>query len=66
MFEQFGQTPEEIAVSLRRLGITGARNTVRKLNPVVRYVQIVRGDGLPVDMLKGDVLRIRHPDGLAA
>jgi hypothetical protein len=34
-----GTTPDEVAATLRRSSIQGVRNTIRHLNPVVRYVE---------------------------
>ena len=37
MLVDLGNTPDEVADTLRASGITGVRNTVRFLNPIVRF-----------------------------
>jgi len=34
-----GNTPDEVAATLTSCGIQGVRNTIRHLNPIVRYVE---------------------------
>jgi hypothetical protein len=52
--EQMGSRAEEVAATLRATGVQGARNTVRVLNPVVRYVQnALRRDNLEADVMTG-------------
>jgi hypothetical protein len=41
--DRMGGTADEVAATLRVKGVQGVRNTVRLLNPVVRYVQITLG-----------------------
>ena len=57
--EQMGGTADEIAATLRAKGVQGVRNTVRFLNPIIRYMQVVvRIDNLDADMMTGRTLRI--------
>lgn len=64
MLEQLGQTPDEVASSLKAKGIKGVRYAVRFLNPVVRYIQMQLGDPLlHIDVTGGSTLRTVHSDG---
>ena len=63
MLDELGRTPEEIAESLRSAGIRGVRNTVRFLNPVVRYARKFLPDAQGIDLIQGDRLRIVFANG---
>ena len=63
MLEGLGQTPDEVADSLRLESIRGVRNTVRILNPIVRYVVARTPDAREVDLILGDHLRTVFADG---
>ncbi len=63
MLEELGRTPEEVADALRAAGIKGVRNTVRFLNPVVRYVHTLLTDVYGIDLIRGDRLRIVFANG---
>lgn len=57
--ERMGTTAEEVAATLRANGIQGVRNTVRVLNPIVRYLQdTLRIDSLDADLMTGNYVRI--------
>ena len=58
MFDELGQTPDEVADALRASGIKGVRNTVRFLNPIVRYAHSRIADAHGIDLIQGDKLRI--------
>jgi hypothetical protein len=58
MLEDLGHTPDEVANTLRAQGIMGVRNTVRFLNPVVRYAHARLPDVYGIDLIQGDRLRI--------
>lgn len=59
--EQMGGTPEDVAASLRAVGVQGVRNAVRNLNPVVRYVQAaMRLDNLDMDVMTGQTVRLNN------
>jgi len=61
MFTHLGHTADEIAQTLKSLGITGVRNTVRTLNPIVRYAKMHRPDAFSMDVISGRTLRIVLP-----
>ena len=65
---RLGQTPQEVAATLKAMGVKGVRNTIRHLNPIVRFTQrqlriddyrlaVAHGDGVPY------LLRLTLPDG---
>lgn len=59
-----GATADAVAVTLRGAQISGVRNTVRFLNPVVRYCQAqLRLDNYALDLTQGNQLRMVLPDG---
>jgi hypothetical protein len=65
---QLGNTAEIVAATLKGMNISGVRNTVRYLNPVVRFVQQrLRIDDYRLDLLHGDgipyTLRMTVPNG---
>ena len=63
MLEELGNTADEVAAALRAKGIKGVRNTVRFLNPVVRYVHTREADVYGIDLIQGDRLRIVFANG---
>ena len=58
-----GSSADEVAESLRRHGVRGVRNTVRFLNPVVRYARTRLPDARDLDVIGGEALRIALPNG---
>ncbi len=58
MFEELGSTRDEVAQTLRARRIQGVRNTVRFLNPLVRYAATLFPDAKSIDLILGDRLRI--------
>jgi hypothetical protein len=58
LLQQLGITADEVAAALKNQGIQGVRNTVRMLNPIVRFARTQVPDSLDMDLIKGDVLRI--------
>src|SRR4051794_31950272 len=58
MFEDLGHTPDDVAETLRARGIKGVRNTVRFLNPIVRYAHTRVSGVYGIDLIQGDKLRI--------
>ena len=66
MLDELGRTPGDVADSLRATGIRGVRNTVRFLNPVVRYVHSKLSDIYGIDLIQGDRLRIVFANGQTA
>jgi hypothetical protein len=55
-----GQTPDEVAATLRAAGIKGVRNTVRFLNPIVKYSQQhILVDNYALDVMQPGILRMK-------
>lgn len=65
MLDALGRTPDEVADALRTCGIRGVRNTVRILNPIVRYVTAQNPNARSVDLILVDRLRIVFASGEA-
>jgi hypothetical protein len=63
MLDDLGRSPEAVAEAIRRSGIQGVRNTVRFLNPVVRYARRCLPDAQGIDLIQGDRLRIIFANG---
>jgi hypothetical protein len=62
MLDALGNTPEEVAFALRTRGIRGIRNTVRFLNPIVRYAYSMSEGVYGIDIIQRDKLRIVFAD----
>ena len=59
VLRQLGNSADEIAATLNAQKITGVRNTVRFLNPIVRYVQQALSIGpFNVDLTEPETLRV--------
>jgi hypothetical protein len=63
MLDELGATPDEVADALRAKGIQGVRNTVRFLNPIVRYAHTRFTDVYGIDLIQGDRMRIEFAGG---
>src|SRR5262245_28286119 len=63
MLDELGTMPDEVTASLRAQGIKGVRNTVRILNPVVRYFTTQTPGVRVVDLILVDRLRIVFASG---
>ena len=63
MLDELGRMPDEIADSLRARGIKGVRNTVRILNPIVRYALAQLAGVQSADLILADRLRIEFASG---
>src|SRR4051812_35409613 len=63
MLDQLGKTADEVADSLRARGIQGVRNTVRFLDPVVRYAHTQLAGVYGIDVIQPDKLRIEFANG---
>jgi hypothetical protein len=62
ILQSLGKTAAEVVAALRAKGVRGAPNTIRQLNPIVRYVQTQVAE--PCDIRVVDTkLTIRFPDG---
>ena len=67
ILDGLGESAQEVAKSLRTHGISGIRNSVRFLNPIVRMVQgVLLISNLGMDLLKAGVLRLNLTDGTKA
>jgi hypothetical protein len=62
MLHSLGKNADEVAATLRAQGVQGVPNTIRFLNPIVRYVQ-ARAAGNPAGVLIDDTLTLTFPDG---
>jgi hypothetical protein len=62
MLDSLGKNADEVAAALRAQGVQGVPNTIRFLNPVVRYAQ-ARVGGNPAGVLIGDTLTLTFPNG---
>jgi len=63
MLDELGTTPDEVAAALHARGIQGVRNTVRILNPIVRYVTAQLPEARAIDLILVDRLRIVFASG---
>jgi hypothetical protein len=63
LLQDLGNTPAEVASTLRVKGIHGVRNTVRTLNPVVRYVLSLASDVWNLNIIEGNTLSMNFRDG---
>lgn len=62
--KSLGDTADEVTQALRKNGVKGVRNTVRFMNPVVRFVQTqLRDDALHMHVVLGDMLHLIFPNG---
>jgi hypothetical protein len=65
ILREMGKTADDVALTLRTVGIQGVRNTVRFLNPIVRYCQVhVRLDHYALDIMQPGIMRILLPDNM--
>jgi hypothetical protein len=59
-----GGSADAVAATLRDAGIRGVRNTVRFLNPIIRYcLARLRLDDYALDVTQRDVMRMVLPGG---
>lgn len=64
LLDTLGRSPDEVACTLRKYGVTGVRNTVRFLNPIVRFLQAQSDlNTADCDLILGNVLRVRFRGG---
>lgn len=63
MFEELGNTPDEVADGLRARKIKGVRNAARFLNPIVRLALGSSPNAYGMDLILVDRLRIVFADG---
>jgi hypothetical protein len=62
MLNALGKNADEVAATLRAQGVQGTPNTVRFMNPIVRYA-VGRVGGSPSAVLIDDTLTLTFPDG---
>lgn len=62
LLDSLGHTADDVANELRAGGIKGVRNTVRSMNPLIRYLQTEFqaqfGTKVFMDVIRGDILRM--------
>jgi hypothetical protein len=64
LLENLGNSPAEVASALRQHGVKGVRNTVRFLNPIVRFLRAQPTlEAIDADVILGNILRVRFPGG---
>lgn len=63
LLANLGNSADEVASTLRGHGIKGVRNTVRFLNPIVRFLRAQANEELDCDVILGNILRVRFADG---
>jgi hypothetical protein len=62
LLNSLGSSADKVAKTLRKAGVKGVRNTVRFLNPVVRFVQ-AHVNAEEFDVIPRDKLRVRYAGG---
>ena len=63
LLQDLGKTPAEVASALKVKGIQGVRNTVRALNPIVRFVEPQAADIWNLNIVQGNTLSMSFRDG---
>ena len=63
MFDDLGDTADKVAESLKQRGIRGIRDTVRILNPIVRYARTRLAGNLDMNVFTGKSLHVVNQDG---
>ena len=63
MFDRLGGTPQEVADALQACGIQGVRNTMRFLNPIIRYAAGRIEGAADLDLIAGDRMRVLLTSG---
>src|SRR5689334_7244929 len=64
ILNSMGETADAVAATLRAASTKGVRNTVRFLNPVIRYCQVrLRHEEYALDLIQQDILRMLLPNG---
>jgi hypothetical protein len=58
-----GDSPDQIAETLRARGVQGVRNAVRMLNPIVRLIQQSIPPTVLMNLMDPQSLRMTLPDG---
>ena len=63
MLQDLGNTADDVAAVLKAHKIQGVRNTVRILNPIVRYIGALVPDTREMDLIEEGTLRIQFLSG---
>jgi hypothetical protein len=63
MLQDLGNTADDVAAVLKAQKIQGVRNTVRILNPIVRYVGSLVSEARDMDLIEAGTLRITFLNG---
>jgi hypothetical protein len=63
MLQDLGNTADDVAAVLKAQKIQGVRNTVRMLNPIVRYVGSLVSGARDMDLIEAGTLRITFLNG---
>ena len=63
LLQDLGPSAAEVASALRVKGVQGVRNTVRALNPIVRYLEAQVTDAWNLNVIPGDTLSMNFRDG---
>ena len=63
LLQDLGPSAAEVASALRVKGVQGVRNTVRALNPIVRYLEAHVTDAWNLNVVPGDTLSMNFRDG---
>jgi hypothetical protein len=63
MLQDLGNTSADVAAVLKAQKIQGVRNTVRILNPIVRYVGSLVSEARDMDLIEAGTLRITFLNG---
>jgi hypothetical protein len=63
MFEGLGNSADQVARSLQAKGFKGVRNTVRTLNPFVRYAHTLIPEAIDIHVITDRTLTVSQPSG---
>jgi hypothetical protein len=64
LLQDLGNTADDVAAVLKAQKIQGIRNTVRMLNPIVRYVGGLVPDTRDMDLIETGTLRMTFRNGV--
>jgi hypothetical protein len=64
MLQDLGNTADDVAAVLRARKIQGVRNTVRMLNPIVRYIGGLVSETRDIDLIEAGTLRLTFRNGV--
>ena len=63
VLQGLGNSADEVATALKVAGTRGVRNTVRLLNPIVRFVEAQVRDTWNLNIISGDTLSMNFRSG---